>query len=302
MINDVKNLIEKEKELFEYEGEDRVIPASELKREIGEQTGGSGFKVSSGIPQLDEYTDGFWGGEVVVISGPTKQGKTTFAHTLTKNFEAEKAQSIWFSFEVPPRQMFEKFAQAKEFYVPRKLKHKSLEWLSDRIMESQLKYNTKAVFIDHLHYIVDMEKARSNMSIEIGTVMRELHLMAVDLDVTIFLMAHMQKTKYDDMPTESDLRDSSFITQEADKTFIVWRERKKLKKGGGFEFSGRTLIIVSNDRRTGTMGKYVPLKFEDNKLIPFDNEYSEAMKEAIEEVDREIPAEKGEIDVSKLDL
>jgi replicative DNA helicase len=275
------NPIEKELELQEYKGEDRVIPSTELQEEL--RQGGTKFvtKVNSGIKRLDELVDGFEAGELITISGPTKQGKTSLSHTLTKNFEAQGVYSVWFSFEVTGLQLFEKFAKAKLFYVPRRLKHKSMDWINDRVVESKLKYGTKVVFIDHLHYLVDMERARANMSIEVGNVIRNLKNLARDEEMIIFLMAHLTKTRYDDMPTESDLRDSSFITQESDKTMLIWRERKKDRESKQYKFSGKTLLIVSNDRRTGTMGKYVDLQFENGEFTEYKTEHDKLLDEAI---------------------
>lgn len=287
-IKEIKDKIEKERDLAYYEGEDKVISSIEFKKEIDEKRLAPTVKIDSGIPDLDKLIDGFQAGEVIVVSGPTKQGKTSLSHLFTKNFEEQGVSSLWFSFEVTAGQLFEKFALAKEFFLPRKLKQKSLSWIEDRVIEAKAKFNTRVVFIDHLHYIVDMEKLNHNASIEIGTVMRTLKSMAVDLNIVIFLMAHMTKTKYDERPTEDGLRDSSFITQEADKTLLVWRERKKTTKGkdkGSYDFSGKTLLIISNDRRSGTMGKWVELMFKDNQLQPYADGYDEELKKATGEED-----------------
>lgn len=272
--------IEREIELKEYNGEDRVIPAAEFKEEMAAMMANRGEAIKSLIPKLDELTNGFEGGNLITISGPTKQGKTTLSHTLTKNFETQGVTSVWFSFEVTPKELFEKFAKTEVFYLPRRLKQRSLEWLKERIQEAKLKYGIRVAFVDHLHYLVDMEK-NQNMSVEIGTVIRELKTIAVELDIVIFLMAHMNKTKYDAMPTEVDLRDSSFVAQESDKVFILWRERRKQRGQRTYEFSGKTLLNVAIDRQTGTMGRIVPLRFEENELLPIDDRsYDEVVADA----------------------
>jgi len=272
--------IEREIELKEYAGEDRVIPAAEYKAEMAAMMAKRGNAIQSLIPKLDELTNGFEGGNLITISGPTKQGKTTLSHTFTKNFESQGVTSVWFSFEVTPKELFEKFAKTEVFYLPRRLKQRSLEWLKERIEEAKLKYGIRVAFVDHLHYLVDMEKSK-NMSVEIGSVIRELKTIAVELDIVIFLMAHMNKTKYNVMPTEVDLRDSSFVAQESDKVFILWRERKKSQGGIGYEFSGKTLLNVAIDRQTGSMGRIVPLVFKENELLPSDDRsYDDVVAEA----------------------
>jgi len=276
----IKSAAEKEKDLAYYEGEDKVIKAADLKAEIDANNLAPVVRMQSGIPDLDKAIKGFQGGELITISGPTKNGKTSLAHLFTKNFEDQGFASLWFSFEVTPAQMFEKFALTQEFYLPRKLKQKSMEWIEDRIIEAKAKFNVRAVFIDHLHYIVDMEKMNHSSSLEIGSVVRRLKSIAVDLNVSVFLMAHMSKTKYDEMPNEEGLRDSSFITQESDKTLLVWRERKKDRRTRQFDFSGRTALIVSNDRREGVMGKIIYLQFDNNQLKPYEDGYDVELKKA----------------------
>jgi replicative DNA helicase len=259
----------KEQELRDYEGDDKVVPATEMKERVF-AAAYNPTKFLAGMKSLDSIIEGFEGGELIVISGPTKQGKTTFSQTLTANFEKQDVKSLWFSYEVSMRQLFEKFVKAKDFYLPQRLVPKNLDWLEERVIEAKLKYDIKAVFIDHLHYIVDMEKSR-NQSIEIGTVIRRLKTIANTHNIVIFLMAHLTKTKYEEAPTESDIRDSSFITQEADCTLLVWRERMKNRKSKMFDYTGLTAVIIANHRRTGVLGKVIKLKFLDKMLLEVDN-------------------------------
>lgn len=256
--------LEREEYLSSYAGDDRVVSSDDYKKEI------AGWKDNevhfySKLPTFDRYADGFEGGELIVISGPTKNGKTTFAQTLTKNFQEQGIHSLWFTFEVQPRLFFKRFVTAEKFYLPRKLYDKRLDWLEDRIIESKIKYNTKAVFIDHLHYLVDIERMR-NSSLDIGSVIRKLKLICVEYNIVIFLMAHTTKIKFDEMPSEENVRDSSFIPQEADSTLMIWRQRDKNRKTKKYEETGRTMLVITNHRRTGVMAKTVELKFNSGVL------------------------------------
>lgn len=257
---------EREKRLSEYAGDDRVVGSADIRKEIA-ATPPNTVRAMAKMPLVDTLIEGFEGGELIVISGPTKHGKTTFAQTLTRSFAEQNVHSLWFSFEVQISQLLKKYPEAHEFYLPRRLKDRDLNWLEDRIVESIVKYGVKAVFIDHLHYLVDMERSKSP-SIEIGTIIRRLKLISIEHNVIIFLMAHMNKAKFEDMPTEGDVRDSSFIPQEADSTFMIWRERKRNKNLP--EYTGRTLLNIANHRRTGVMGKIIPLMFNDGYLREID--------------------------------
>lgn len=274
--------IEKEQQLSSYDGPDKVISSKEAMENISKQKK-SNYQFDSKIPLLDKYIEGFESGELIIISGPTKHGKTTFCQSLTKNFEQDGIKCLWFEFEVPERQFLSKFPNLPLFYLPKILKDKDVGWIKDRILEGILKYNTRIVFIDHLHYLIDMYT--KNTSMDIGRAIRDLKRFAVENDVVIFTMAHTTKVKLDEVPTENDIRDSSFIPQEADSTMMVWREVKRKRKGGTefLEYTGKTFLYILNHRRTGVMAKRVPLIFKDGYL--FEMAYEEIKEELNEEPD-----------------
>ena len=174
-----------------------------------------------------------------------------------------------------PSQIIEQFSKAKIFYLPRRLKQRSVAWLIDRAWEPKIKHpEMGAIFIDTLDEVVSLEKVH-NHSVETGMVASEIKALAIDLDVPIFSLVHLTKTQYDVIPTEADIRDSSFIAQKSDKVLIVWRERKKDKKSGRFEFTGETIIIDAADRRKGeSMNKAVKFRFDETnkELIELENQ------------------------------
>ena len=151
--------------------------------------------------------------------------------------------------------MIRKLINVEKNYVLETLKHKDVNWIKDRILEGILKYNTRIVFIDHLHYLIDMYT--KNASMDIGKAIRDLKRFAVENDIVIFSMAHMTKTKPGEALSEYSIRDSSFISQEADSTMIIQREaRIKRREGSEYlDYTGKTYLTVLNHRRTGTMGK-----------------------------------------------
>lgn len=257
MADSAVSLIEKEKKLSTYEGEDRIVKSDEILTFLKAQKDPFSFK--SKLPSLDEWLEGFEAGELVVISGLTGQGKTTLCQTLSFNFFTQNITSLFFSYEMTPRQFLRKLPEDLFVFMPLVLKGKSLDWIRDRIHEAKLKYNIRAVFIDHLHFLVDMAKLKSP-SLEIGSIVRGLKRVALDLHVTIFLVAHSTKIKFDEEPELDSIRDSSFIPQDADVVLIVWRGTDKRTK----EFTNKTIVKVAKSRRTGIMGKKVTLTYQHN--------------------------------------
>jgi replicative DNA helicase len=244
----------KHKDLREYKGDDRIVPAMELAAKFAKEPPFR-INVQCGIKGIDEATEGFRDGELITISGRTKQGKTLLAQTFTNNFIKQGAFPLWFSFEVPARQFlkqFPDFLPTPHIFMPMELKPHAMDWIEDRILESLQKFNSRIVFIDHLHFLFDIGRTK-NASLEIGQVIRRLKLFAINYEIIIFLLCHMTKVKDEnDALNYEMIRDSSLIAQESDSVIMVSRTL-------GDE--GRNAICqVCFHRHTGILNQRVGLK------------------------------------------
>jgi len=235
--------------LSEYNGEDKVITSHELKIILGTQKANI-TNARSGIPTLDFLMDGFRDGELITISGPTKQGKTLLSQTLTVNFAKQHLYPLWFSFEVPARQFLSQFPQLPLIYMPQRLKARAMDWFEERVWESFAKYNTRIIFIDHLHFLVDLAR-QQQVSLEIGTIIRRLKTLAVEGNFVIFLLCHTKMGKHEGTLSYESIRDSSFISQESDSVIMI-----KRTPGDG---DNTAMARVEFHRRTGVMEKTVNL-------------------------------------------
>ena len=94
--NERKNLIKREAELYEYQGEDKIVSSEEMKQIILDQKTPD-VMLNSKLPTLDRVLNGFVGGELIVVSGITGEGKSLICQTLTSNFDDNKTKSLWFS-------------------------------------------------------------------------------------------------------------------------------------------------------------------------------------------------------------
>jgi len=261
-------LIEKEKQLSSYQGEDRVVKSTEIAEHLAGQR--DPFSFLSKIPSIDEWSEGFEAGELIVISGLTGQGKSSFCRTLSHNFFAQDIPSLWFSYEETYRQFIRKLPEYLFVFMPLILKGKNLDWIQDRIHEAKVKYRARVVFVDHLHFLIDMAQIK-NPAMEIGAIVRRLKLIALELNITIFLIAHLTKTKFDEEPELNSIKDSSCIPQDSDQVYIVWRKFNQDTK----EYENKTYVKLCKSRRTGTMGKKVLLNYRDNLYTEEAKEYGE---------------------------
>ena len=85
--------------------------------------------------------------------------------------------------------------------------------------------------------------------------------MAVILKIPIILIAHVAKIKDDKIPDWTDIRDSSFITQEADVVLMMYRVKnkdtaKKITDDLTIEtYTQKAILSVELDRVQGRTGK-----------------------------------------------
>lgn len=266
MNEDIFQIMQTEKELASYDKEDKVISFKEMQ-ELAEKNKAHIFAIKSDIPSLDGMVGGFEGGELNVISGKTGGGKTLFAQTLTKNFSDQGIKSLWFSYEMPPYNFLKRFPSIPEAYMPQILTARDPRWIEARIWEAKLKYDTRIVFIDHLHYLVDMARMQ-NMSIEIGEIMRSLKKIAIKHNIVLFLIAHTKMTNEDDELGLGSVRDSGMIECEADNVFYVWRNMKR-------DIFNQSILKIAKNRKLGIVGKKIDLQFVNGYLMELEKRTDE---------------------------
>ena len=213
-------------EIVKYNGSDRVVHFTEY---LLDKSGNKAIKqFHCGYPLFDSSIGGLESGEVVVVSGYTKNGKTLFAESWINSMAVTdpSAKAAIFSFEVQTEKLLLKYMSGPEdlpIYVPMELKTMDFDWLLSKCAEAKYKYNCRIILIDHLHFLVDMN-TRQNMSLNIGAFMRRLKKdIALDLNLSVILIAHQGQPKEKQEASLSNIRDSSFVGQESDATIIVSR-------------------------------------------------------------------------------
>lgn len=222
---------------------------------------------------------GVKGGELIIWSGPTKSGKSTSLQAMSYLQAKNGFPTLWFSLEMSWQELTEKFramdgdskvsgdATDLPIYYPIDNRQLSLEWLEAKIKKAKDELNVACVFIDHLHFLVPLGKTNESVSFLIGGIVRELKRIAVRNNIPIFLICHTKKIDVGIAPDINSIRDSSFVAQESDFTFIIWRVRKdsnsKKKKAdydvfddlGEDVYTNLSVISLEANRRTGKTKK-----------------------------------------------
>ncbi|MHA2132138.1 MAG: DnaB-like helicase C-terminal domain-containing protein [Promethearchaeota archaeon] len=159
--------------------------------------------------------------------------------------------------------------------MPRKLKMNAMDWVISKMHESFKKYHTRVIFIDHLHYLFDIARTKSP-SIEIGTIIRRLKLVAVEYGYIIFLLCHTKKGASDNEKLTYELiRDSSFVSQESDTVLMIARDVKN-------PMSNNAWVSVEFHRRTGILHKVIDLVKVNGYLREFSKHESKSEGDLIQ--------------------
>lgn len=231
--------------------------------EVAEQYRPLGRPIMTGMRDFDSSMDGgVRGGELITISGQSGHGKTSYALWLTKQITDSGVPTLWFTYEMNPWYLKEKFVAlgAKPdlaTYVPIQHSANSQEFIKAHIERAMDKFACKVVFIDHLHYLIPPENEQ-NISLVIGGVVRKLKTLAVETDSIIFLIAHMRKLQQGERVDVNAVRDSALIINESDYVYLVERLKKKEKSKlmellPGDDMTDVSRVSLAKNRRTGKL-------------------------------------------------
>ena len=176
-----------------------------------------------------EKKGGVRAGDLVVITGKSGNGKTMFALNITKKM-SEHFGCLWFSYEVMIDNLYAKFKEMgvdlekkdNLIFAPKKNISGNLKWIKEKIKEAIDKYNINMVFIDHIDFLSPAEEKNEPMRATIRKICQELKDIAMELEITIFLVAHIKKVQGRQIEMQ-DLAESGGLYQIPDYVFVVER-------------------------------------------------------------------------------
>jgi len=263
---------------FDYIKEDEVVHISEAidpKKRCGDR-----YKTNFEI--FDKAMNGgFKDGDLVIISGISGQGKTSFAQTLTYNLCKNAIPCLWFSYEVSVEHLDNKFKKMGiesfySIYTPKKNTTGKLDWVKHKIKESWVKHATKVVFIDHIDFLTPSDiKTQDNETIALKKIATELKGIAIELGIVIVCMAHLKKLPDGKEPDMQDIGYSAGIYQLSDYVFMIMREKVNTGKGLKRDYEGdiytnNSIIKIVKNRETGST-KFIKVSYEREKFSQLTN-------------------------------
>lgn len=235
-----------------------VLAADEMAahvEEIERRMEGKSKAISTGFPDLDgKLSGGLRGGDLIVLAGRPKMGKTALAlnigcnvaeshPVLVKSMEMPKSQlhdrNLANLGRIPLQHLLEPSNMADDDWAG--LTHASIKiaamnlYLDDkggqRLIDVRMdaksvkrKHGLKLLIIDYLQL---MEGDGDNRNAQIEGITRGLKGLAKELDIAIILLSQLNR-KLEERPNKrpipSDLRDSGSIEQDADAVIFVYRD------------------------------------------------------------------------------
>lgn len=214
--------------------------------------------LTTGFKNLDNLTNGFELGSLVIIGGKPSSGKTTFSLCVAMQM-AERYNICFFSVEVKDRAIFRKYLNNKAMIPTGKLKTQNFSqsefeylqrisndenenpknfWvdgtkkLTINLIRSKLKKlilrhkRIDAIFIDYLQLMTpegkDFSREQQIAKISIG-----LKQIATEFNIIVFALSQLSRSsdsRENKRPILGDLRDSGSIEASADIVIFVHRE------------------------------------------------------------------------------
>lgn len=240
--------------------------------------GGGLTGISTGFYDLDDYTNGFQNGDLIILAARPSMGKTMFMLNIAENISLlkQKEPCVFFSLEMPSSQIVKRSlsrisgvngglifkAKLETFHwekiIPSLKKMESSKLFindSSRMTVYQMRsycrkirneHGLKAIFVDYIG-LVDGEG--ENETIKLGNISRDLKAMAKDFNVPVIALSQLNRNielRKDKTPVLSDLRQSGNIEQDADIVMFLDRDKDY----------GRDATIIISKHRNGRIGEF----------------------------------------------
>ncbi len=249
----------------------------------------------SGFIDLDKKTNGFHGGELIVIAARPSCGKTAFGVNILENTmfcQSGNKSSLFFSIEMPAKQITQRVISSNFKIKLQQLKQPitmlASDWTKIQDGATRLKYTTNTIFIDDtsdmtpsllrakakrlynelgglscilVDYLQLMHAPgfNDNRTLEVTEISHALKALAKELNIPVIALAQLNRTneqRKDKKPICSDIRESGAIEQDADLILLLHRDFIYTKADN--DANKATLIVGKN--RHGEIGD-IPLIF-----------------------------------------
>lgn len=287
----------------------------------------------TGFVKLDSLTNGFKGGQLIILAARPAVGKTTLAMNMVTNIaEKHNVSCAVFSLEMTKNELAQRMLCSKgSVSMDRALKGRLTDedwtklynaqkklndlniFVDDTAMTSvpkilskcrrlKARHNLGLVVIDHIQLMKAVKESDSRQQ-EVSEISRSLKMLAKELDVPVIALSQLSRGitgRKGGKPMLSDLRESGAIEQDADIVMFIHRpdlmaDEKELLSG---KVEKNVAEIIVEKNRSGSTGTAKLLfKGEWTKFINPPPEYLSEKDAPKEYIRTEKSNEKPEFDI-----
>ncbi|MGI6608020.1 MAG: replicative DNA helicase [Erysipelotrichaceae bacterium] len=317
VLNEAESLIlsvSRDRKTTEFKNSKETF--DELIERINELKDKSGLTgVASGFGFLDNITNGFQKGDLIIIAARPSVGKTAFALNIASETATKYDSTVaLFSLEMPAIHLAMRMMAANSSVEISKLRKgrgiENDEWgridvAKNRLEKAKifiddsptikvneifakcrkLKDNQKLdlIIIDYLQLIAPSVSKGDNRQLEVSEISRSLKQMARELEVPVIALSQLSRTvekgKDRRRPILSDLRESGAIEQDADIVMFLHQAKEKENNKSSSKEKEREIELIIAKHRNGPTGSLL-FSFE----TPINRFYAK-MRTNIEEED-----------------
>ena len=215
------------------------------------------YGIPSGLPWLDERTDGFQNGDYIIIGARTSVGKTAFALSILLKSITTNHRAGFFSFEmIPERLVYRIFAimtdvsmwnmrkgritedqlsslknAAQRLISPERLFFGNNRGMTidDLITQARLlkrKEKIDVLFVDYFGLIAHSQNNKKHWE-QASEISGRLKSLAIELNIPVLVLSQLGREAEGKSPTLANLRDSGSLEQDADVVILLHANEKK---------------------------------------------------------------------------
>lgn len=270
------------------------------------------IRCDTGFRKIDGLLKGMFGGNLIILAARPKIGKSAMAATIAENVARSGKAVAFYSMEMQAAEIYERIlsrnsniemntlidqrfrdlnrvdsedelAQIQKTIdklekLPLYINDNSGITVNQIRCECRMMQNLGLIVIDYLQLMRSTRRYDSR-NLEIGSITRELKILAGDLNVPILLLSQLNRSSNDfDRPSANELRDSGSIEQDANKVCLMWCTQE-IKDEMGRVIGKKVGFDVALNRRGGS--GVVILRFDGSRMrFTETNEVYEEKKKA----------------------
>ncbi|MEX0428489.1 replicative DNA helicase [Nocardioides sp. DS6] len=255
------------------------------------------YGVPTGFADLDELTNGFHGGQMIIVAARPAMGKSTLALDFCRAASIHNnLASVFFSLEMSRSEITMRLLSA-EAKVPlnhirngnmsdedwNKLARKmgevssapmfiddspNMTMMEIRSKARRLKqrHDLKLIVLDYLQLMSSGKKVESRQ-LEVSEFSRQIKLLAKELEVPIIALSQLNRgseQRSDKRPMVSDLRESGSLEQDADMVILLHRDDVYEKESTR---PGEADVIVAKHRNGPTRDLVVAFQGHYSRFV-----------------------------------